>query len=267
MNIRTFFPKSPAYFEINREERYYAALFYSTLLQRGENLSLFLDLLRSKLSISNELPPTESDSCELYFEYTYLRDLWSTIETNNDLKKKIILQSLILSNSSQLQQLSPADFNKFFGAGRNGASVNEIMSPSTWAITKFASNINDPDEFINVCKFKWSFNAKPDVVIHIRPDHAICIEAKYESGEGTYPSSFKDKDIFKSRRLKSVSQTSLQRYMFEELLGMKVTHFFLTREASSQPNNITWNQIFAKLSLEQSHPFVRKALKSAEIVK
>lgn len=267
MNIRELIPESRAYFKINREERYFAALLYSVLLQRGENLSRFLDHLRSKLRDNNGLPTTDPDSCELYFEYTYLRDLWCTINNNNELKRNIVLKSLTLSNSSQLQEMRPADFNTFFGAGRIKASLGEIMSPATWAITKFSTNITNNDEFLRTCKFKWCFNAKPDLVIQIHPDHAICIEAKFESSEGTYPSSFKDKEIFTERRLQHVSQISLQQYMFKELLGMKVTHFFLTKRDSTQPNSITWNEIFATLSLENLHPFVYKALQSTKIVK
>ncbi len=179
----------------------------------------------------------------------------------------MILESLRLSNSPRLQKMSPIDFNSFFGAGRVSASLNEIMCPATWALTKYSTNLPDDEEFIRACNFKWSFNAKPDLVIQTLPDHAICIEAKYLSEEGTYPSSPKDKEVFNQRKIKSVSQTSLQEYMFKELLGMEVTHFYLTRDsASTRTNSISWKESFAAVSLDNLHPFVRRTLAATGIL-
>ena len=53
-------------------------------------------------------------------------------------------------------------------------------------------NIKNNDEFEAVCKFKWAFNIKPDIVIHTSLESAVCIEAKLESDESTYPKNKKE---------------------------------------------------------------------------
>ena len=86
---------------------------------------------------------------------------------------------------------------------------------------KFKSNFSDNDEFLKVYKFKWCFNAKPDIVIHSSNDHAICNEAKNISGEGIYPSKQSEKEEFNKRKLKYVRQTEIQK-MIMELPGIEL---------------------------------------------
>ncbi len=63
--------------------------------------------------------------------------------------------------------MSIPNFNNFFvqSKTRKPSSV-EIESPGNWSIAKFDENVSDNTEFLNICKFKWSFNAKPDIVVN-----------------------------------------------------------------------------------------------------
>ena len=66
------------YFEINREERNYAAIFFTALCKEG-NIEKFLKLC----NINEQI---KVDEFGIYFEYSYLRDLWYLIgkKDNND---------------------------------------------------------------------------------------------------------------------------------------------------------------------------------------
>ena len=110
--------------------------------------------------------------------------------------------------------------------------------------------IGDPAEVPRTCMFKWSFNAKPDIVIHADRDRALCIEAKLESGEGQYPASASEKAIFDKLGLPRVSQTRLQRYLMEDMLGIETEFLFLIPELTSHATDhrmVTWATAFLRL--------------------
>ena len=170
MSLRISLDYKSGYFQINREERNLAAIFYHTLLL-DDNLKQFVDLIGCNQKIvDNEMG--------IYFEYAFIRDLWSNINSGNDLKRKLILDFLKPANRQQLEEMSILEFNKHFGAVRT-LSTDIIASPSNWSIKYYDETISDNNTFLEVCKFKWCFNAKPDIVINTSHDTAICIEAKF----------------------------------------------------------------------------------------
>jgi hypothetical protein len=112
--------------------------------------------------------------------------------------------------------------------------------------------------------FLHTHNIKPDVVVHLDKNHAICIEAKYESGEGSYPGGPKEKEIFNSRRVEYVGQMELQKYMMEELLGVKTEFMFLVfkKEKSETHKVISWAEAFANLDVGSMPPFALDMVKN-----
>ena len=254
MNIREELKFNEGYYKINREERNLAAIFYHSLLL-GDNLNIFLNLINSKFSIVE----TEMG---IYFEYAYIRDLWSNIKQDNEFKKKLILDLLQPNNRIELESMAVYDFNKFFGAART-LSTEYIASPGNWSIRYFNENITDNAEFIKVCKFKWCFNAKPDIVIHTTNNTAICIEAKYESGEGVYPSNVIEKNIFKERGLELTGQLSIQKQIMDELLGIETEYVFLVqnKHESETHKTLTWKEVFLKMDTEKCPFFIREWIK------
>lgn len=185
------------------------------------------------------------DDCAIYVEYSQLRDIWHK-QRNNDEKRKYILDTLDYAIDHPLRTSSIECFNRYFGAVPR-PSRDYIQSPGNWALSRYCDTIKDNSQFLQTSKFKWCFNAKPDVVIHLRDDRAVCIEAKFKSGESLYPSNGRDKRIFKQRGLDYVTQREVQRMIFC-LLGIECSFVFLTENRIGDDcSNITWAEIFAKL--------------------
>lgn len=241
MSIRALTGFDRPYYEINREERHLAAVFFHALLL-GNNLERFLR------RVGCDYPWCEEEA-GMYFEYAYLRDLWEERGGSNEEKRALITALLDTDDVRGLGSASTAEWNAHFGAA---ASSRAILSPARWALTRYDANIESNDDFLRTCRFKWSFNIKPDIVIHTTNSHAVCIEAKLESPEGSYPASNAEKAIFKGRGVPCVGQTELQEEMFRRLLGVDATFVYLVQNAkaaSRSHRTLTWSQAFAELDL------------------
>jgi hypothetical protein len=240
MNVREIVQLSPNYYEINREERNYAAIFFAALCKPG-NAERFLSHCGLEAKLDADFG--------IYFEYAFLRDLWSEID-NEMFKKDIIRGQLKISGIDMILNLPIVEINRKFGVGGQ-PSKEFVQYPGKWAIVKYNRNFPDNEDFLKICRFKWSFNIKPDIVIHLDKNSAICIEAKYKSGEGSYPSSETDKAIFRERGIPSVGQMELQKYMMEELLGVRTDLMFLVfkKEKSETHTVVSWAEAFGCLDL------------------
>jgi len=265
MNIRNYLDFNNGYYSINREERNLAAIFYNLLLQT-DNLKRFLDTISCQFPINNK-------EMAIYFEYAFLRDIWFNIdkpgieiERKNLIKRNTIIEFLKPLNRSELSKMSVLEFNKYFGAVPR-PSTTDIQSPGNWSIRFYDKNIEDHNEFLKVCKFKWCFNAKPDIVIHTTNDTAICIEAKLESNEGKYPSNEKEKEIFKRRELELVGQLFIQKMIMDELLGLQTKYIFLVqkRTPTDTHDTYTWKDIFSKLDKSNCPRFVSEWINRADL--
>ena len=252
MNIRETAKLTPNYFEINREERNYAAILFAALCKR-ENAEKFLHYC----GYDTELGPDFG----IYVEYAYLRDLWSKID-DEQVKKEIIRRHLKISRIDEILDQPIVDINRTFGAAGR-PSVEFVQNPGKWAITKYDENFPITEDFVKICRFKWSFNIKPDIVIHLEKDRAICIEAKYESGEGTYPASGKEKAIFRKRGIPYVGQMELQKYMMEELLGIHTDFLFLVsrKKKSATHKVVGWAEAFNCLDLTDLPSFAAEMVR------
>jgi len=258
MNIREYLNWNRSYSAINREERNLAAVFYHVLLLKG-NLSQFLGLIKCPFEVLQS-------EMGIYLEYAFIRDLWSQIK-DNDTKRGLILELLKPTNTQELQDMSVSEFNRHFGAVPK-PSKKYIQSPGLWSVPRFDSTIEDDDEFMNVCMFKWAFNAKPDIVIHTSRDEAVCIEAKLESSEGRYPQAGGEKKIFKSPGLEYVRQTRLQKYLMEDLLGIRTQFVFLvqrTGQTSETHQVLLWADVFKSLDVSGLPGFMREMISAISL--
>jgi len=246
LNIRAISQLTPNYCEINREERNYAAIFFASLCKPG-NPERFLRHCGFQGTIGPDFG--------IYFEYAYLRDLWYTIQSE-EVKKEIIRQKLTIQGIDKILDRPVKEINRLFGVGGE-PSAEYLQYPGKWAIVKYNQNFPDNEDFLKICRFKWSFNIKPDIVIHLDRDNAVCIEAKYESGEGLYPSNESDKEIFRHRGVGYVGQMELQKYMMEELLGVKTDFLFLVfkKETSETHKVVTWAEVFDCLEMNEMPAF------------
>lgn len=265
MNIRNHLDFNNGYYIINREERNLAAIFYNLLLQ-GDNLHRFLRTISCSYEINDK-------EMAIYFEYAFLRDLWCNIDKTgldvhqrNSIKRNTILEFLKPSNSLELNKMSTFEFNRYFGAVPRPSST-DIQSPGNWSIRFYDKNIIDKTEFLKICQFKWCFNAKPDIVIHTSLDSAICIEAKFESIEGKYPSNDIEKEIFYKRGLPLVGQLSIQKKIMEDLLGIQTKFIFLVQHKTTSDTHETfsWKEIFDKLDTTSSQYFIKEWIKRPDI--
>ena len=252
MNIRQIANLSPNYCEINREERNYAAILFAALCKPG-NSARFL----AHCGIAGE-PGLDFG---IYFEYAYLRDLWNQI-SDEEIKKEIFRQNLNIQGIDEILNQPSLEINRTFGVG-GPPSPDFVQYPGKWAIVKYNRHFPSNEDFLKICRFKWSFNIKPDIVIHLDKDRAICIEAKYESGEGSYPATETDKAIFNERGITYVGQMELQKYMMQELLGIKTDFMFLVfkKETSDSHKVISWGEAFGCLDMSEMPPFALEMAK------
>ena len=249
-NVREFVGSNQSYTEFNREERNLSAVFFYLLLREG-NLRRFLKHI--DVAVDDDL-----EHSALYFEFAYLRDLWTTLEPNT-IGRALITQFLPLRGTPDLTGLPILNFNQFFGAVP-AASATTVQSPCNWSMARYDSTIADNDDFLDVCRFKWAFNAKPDIVIQLSDSRCVCIEAKLGSGEGSYPQIASEKAVFVRRGIKPVSQTEVQKYVMSQLLGYDTTYVFLAKQTPPHTDGyrvVTWKESFAQFDLAGIPGFVR----------
>ena len=251
MNIREIAGFDAKYYEINREERNYAAIFFAALCKK-ENIERFLDYCGFE--------PQIGDDFGIYFEYAYLRDIWYKVKEEK-VKKEIIRKKLAIAGIDEIMSLQNVEINTRFGVA-GAVSKEYVQFPGKWSIKKYHSNFPDNVDFLKICRFKWSFNIKPDIVIQTNKDRAICIEAKYESGQGFYPTSDIEKKIFQDRGLDYVGQTDLQQYMMERLLGLKSKFIFLVykKEKSQTHQILSWREAFDILDTKEMPHFAQEMI-------
>lgn len=253
MNIRQIAGIDCSYSRINREERQYAALLFAALCLPG-NAQRFL---RHLGFTSDHLGPDFG----IFFEYAFLRDIWNKID-NDKTRREILRRLLAIQSIDRILELASSDINqKFKGLSRTFTSKS-IHSPASWVVSRFADAFPENADFLNICRFKWCFNIKPDLVIHLDKDTAICIEAKHESCAGTYPASKSERQIFRDRQLKPIGQLELQKYLMEDLLGVETTFICLAsrQTANSTHQSMQWAEAFSCLDLGSLPPFATKMI-------
>ena len=252
MNLRRFVGLDKPFATFNREERNLAAIFFFAINCDG-NLARFLSAAGCNW-------PQDDWEPAVYFEFTYIRDLWKQI-SQDDQKRAFILACIKTPKNDWLADCPIEDFNRFFGAGPN-PSKTQIQSPSRWGLRRFDNNIEDNETFLAVCMFKWAFNAKPDLVIQTGPDQCVCIEAKLKSGEGSYPGSKEDKAVFRRRGLSTVRQTSLQHFALIELLGFETEFVYLAlkRPAEEGHRFVSWAAAFDAMQTEALPNYMKQTI-------
>ena len=271
---------NPRFFEFVREERLFCAALAHLLLQRGDNLRSFINLINVDLP-EGLTPDSVVQDAEIYLEFTYLRDRWNLLRSDNTSKRALIADWFSrvpsLDRIPNTPEKFPEDisaFNALFMGPRGGLIRNDIVYPGQWSVRALSETFSaDKEVFFNLCKFKWSFNIKPDLVILLPGLRPICVEAKLESKEGYYPSSnaeaLKFDELFGIAK-KRVGQLDLQEFMFEVLLDAPCQPVVLSRShitprvgdgaTLSSKTSLTWRAVFAHLNTDASLPFVKNLI-------
>jgi hypothetical protein len=264
MKIQAMLGSNTPYWDMCREERNFVALLYSALLQKG-NLSRFLDNLHQRGIAGGEWI-TDVETIEVYVEFSLLRDLWD--RTRPDPATALNTIYGLLGTPPFTPEQNTLEFNSGLVGGP--PSSTWIQNPGRWSIAKIDQLIpagHDRD-FLRACKFKWSFNVKPDMVMQQHEgNRAIVVEAKFASPLGRYPSSAQEKAIFAQRHLPRVTQLDIQRFLFEEVLGVTYVPLMIKEKRGKVPSDptcseITWTDAFAGLDLATMTPFARTFIAS-----
>jgi hypothetical protein len=277
-NSNETLPAHGHFFELVREERLFCATLFHLLLQRGNNLTRFIRLLNEKLPLTEQLDLTMAEEAELYVEFTFLRDSWFALGRNNAKKRHLLgtLLQRIPSLGSMSAQLPKAysDLNAWFMGHRGARIKDDIVLPGQWSVSTLFENFkSEPDVFRDLCRFKWSFNIKPDLVIFLPDAKPICIEAKLESREGSYPATAMECAQFDElfgKHQRRVGQFELQQFMFGTLLQRpsipvvvaKSGRPIPTTHDSPDPPTLSWHEVFAVLDTGGSLGFVERLIRN-----
>ena len=189
-------------------------------------------------------------------EFSMLRDLWNGLGDQHESKRDIIVHLLDLDPHQPLARAGVVPFNSHF-SGK--PSSKTIESPARWSLATMAGNLPDDETFLRACMVKWGFRVKPDLVIRAG-GRALCIEAKVESPESYYPSSGAERQIFRKRVGKLVSQTAVQRYVLEDVMGWETTFIMLSRSGlgTADAVGVTWRSVRDALDLNGLPPFMQR---------
>ena len=257
------------YYQFVREERLFCAALAHLLMQKGSNLTTFLQLVNAKSRADSQLPLTRLDEAEVYVEFAFLRDYWHGLAHDNDAKRRFIFD--LFSRVDRLRHHDNdsfpsviGEFNRTFMGSPGTRIRNDIVYPGRWSVTGLFERFGARrDEFRDFCRFKWSFNIKPDIVVLLPGSRPVCIEAKLESREGQYPANHRESKIFDSLfgvGKGRVRQVELQQFMFDTLLDAPCQSVFIGRPGSSEPNSIflSWEEVFKQLDLTSSIGYVRR---------
>ena len=213
------------YLEINREERFYCALFGHALLSSQLVRERFAKLVQSKFSLS--LQPA---TIEVFLEVAALRDYWNDLgdpivyseETHR--KRRVVLTSIL--QMMGVPEIAIDAHHFFWTSGQH----KKLWSPGRWEPKLIKESGLDELKTI-----RWAFNAKPDILI-ISDSAALMIEGKLESGEGrNEDSGYQQYDI----------QDLIVRLLQLLVPQFKDVMFRKTVLALNPPNGISWKDVLA----------------------
>jgi len=264
-NIKKHLEHSGKYSEICREERNIVAIFYH-LLMNEDNFLKFIKACQNKTNheIFNSQEEIEFQDREIYYEYSYLRDLWYQYseKEDNEKKKELIKDwfSRNVDTKNILDSLNTEeDFNKFFGC----TSKEYIQYPGSWRVLELCDKVKEvnisegeisKESLLEIAKFKWSFNIKPDLVIILDQKKVLCFEAKFKSGYSSYPHNPKEKkkwDEFFGIKNQRVSQLELQEFLFKKILNYQEFYpFSILNEETGNSNDLLWKDVFNDMEID-----------------
>ena len=162
-----------AYWEVNREERFYCALFAHAVLSSPKCRAGFVNWACQRFDV--DFDPEE---IEVYLEVAALRDYWSDLgdpvryDSETHRRRRAVLDVILASRGVASNTVDAEPLFWTSGVG------SKLWSPGRWNLERLEA------AGLGALKpVRWAFNAKPDMLI-MSPSGAIAIEAKVESGTG-----------------------------------------------------------------------------------
>jgi len=252
------------YYEIVREERQFCAALMHLLWSDPQNVSKFIGLVRDAYKPQDTSLPAEiskPQDVQVFIEFAYLRDRW---HTEKKAERPKWLAGLI--KNAQLEAVQDMILQ----------TAEEQGSPTRWDLPKLLPQLltgwpsMTTSDFRRFCKFKWAFNAKPDLVVLPRNEEwCVAVEGKLESGESSYlvPSVPENLPGAPSPD-RVVGQVELQRFTLTTLLGLKATHVVISKKGGTFRARsiggipaLAWSDVLDKLAPQEAGP-ARQLLKA-----
>lgn len=172
------------FFEVNREERNYGFLLFSSLIYESRFRQEFIKIIKQHSSCLSE-KIDDSDSVDIYAEASLFRDYWfnlgnQKVYTQETHQSRLITISEILDLFSVNSRII-GNYDLFW--------TGEIMRSKLWYPGKWETakiqKIQQQERLKNneLLRIRWAFNAKPDILITAN-SWAAFIELKVESSIG-----------------------------------------------------------------------------------
>jgi hypothetical protein len=221
------------YYTVNREERHFGFLFGSAIIHNQEFAKdifrKYNEIIGSNLNI-NEY--------EIFLEVAALRDFWYDLgnsfvysqETHSNRRK--ILNMILQEKGYNVNLI---DNEPVFWTNGN-IGTGKLWCPSEWNISelkRFEKYEND------LASVRWSFNAKPDVLI-VSNNCAVFIEIKVESGGGRNDSGYDQLRIQKEI-------STWMKLLIPEFTQKSFFNTSLTLNNELELKGLTWNEVIESL--------------------
>lgn len=251
---RSPFSREP-YFKVNREERFYCALFAHALLMSRQYREAIANLMNDRLTL--KLDP---DHMEVFLEVAALRDYWNALGKHDDgsgipvrkpsdvrKARHRALQSILAIygvDSSRIEHES-----MFWSKGRQP----KIQSPARWGHKARIDRGSKSDMDAKLALVGAAFNAKPDLLL-LSPHNGVVIEAKVESPIGHYA------DIDSSQIEIQEMVVELWKRLIPAFSGVTVVHTTLTIKRK-EPNGLTWQDVVDRLNDDEIDKFTLDCLR------
>jgi len=252
-----------SYETVNREERFYCALFSHALLTSAAVRERFGRLVLDRCDLR-----LDADSLHVFVEAAALRDYWydlgSPLEYSNKTHDR---RREILNELFSIVGLEPEliDQHDFFWTSSAGQPNSKLWSPGRWNIPRDGHADLSSESLKHLHRLKWAFNAKPDILL-VSGRSVLMLEAKLESGEGVYDKS------------EGSRQTHIQK-LIGTILGRLAPSF---RHSTIKPctlglwgpldsiapnkrkSNFSWKEVANCCETPEVDPFTKSCLSSLE---
>lgn len=215
------------YYEVNREERFYCALYAHSLLHSLNIRKNLCKLIENEYDL--HLDPQDF---EIYLEVAALRDYWNDLGDPKKYTDETHLKRLSVLKKIFQDQGIPEYIISEHGFFWTNGNPKKLWSPGHWSNEGIKATGLDALQ-----KIKWAFNAKPDILI-ISKSICLFIEAKIESGISQY-------DGEGSNQLNTQELVSrLLKLLVPFFQEKEFTNILLTKDGH---NGISWTNILETL--------------------
>jgi hypothetical protein len=258
---------SEPYLDVNREERFYCFLLGHALLVSPHVRASFTALAQPHVAL-------DANTLEVYVEMAALRDYWIVLgdpleySEETHARRRAVLEHLLSCCTLSSELIDQQDF---FWTGKGDA--RKLWSPGRWRLPKESSEELPYAVLQNLWNLKWAMNAKPDMLL-MSPGAALIVEAKVESGEGSYGGKQGSEGVSKRGARAEAEVFTAKQKDIQGLIGklmratipafrdVRISNATLGlpgREDAGEAFDFTWEQVRVLCDTDEVDAFTRAA--------